>query len=91
MEQSGRPTFLCRHRAVVLVPPAKLRRDGLMPTLLNISSKKIAAMQHYIASVVRPSVLFDYRGRAPDAFSAFLSELLFLSKTRLPRLDRAAV
>ena len=46
-------------------------------------------MQHYIATVVRPAVLFDYRGHAPDAFSAFLSELLHLSKTRLPRLDPA--
>ena len=60
-----------------------------MPTLLNISAARVAAMQHYIATVVRPAVLFDYRGHAPDAFSAFLSELLHLSKTRLPRLDPA--
>lgn len=76
-------------KAVVLLPPRVLRRVGLMPTLLNISAARVAAMQHYIATVVRPAVLFDYRGHAPDAFSAFLSELLHLSKTRLPRLDPA--
>eukprot|EP00908_Phaeocystis_cordata_P014469 Transcript_25566.p1 GENE.Transcript_25566~~Transcript_25566.p1 ORF type:complete len:406 (+),score=199.73 Transcript_25566:65-1282(+) len=74
-------------RAVVLLPPRQLRRVGLMPTLLNISAKRVAAMQQYIATVVRPAVLFDYRGRAPDAYSAFLAELLHLTKTRLPRLD----
>ena len=34
--------------------------------------------QDYIWRVVRPKVLFDYRGRAPDAFSAFLDELIHL-------------
>lgn len=76
-------------KAVVLLPPRLLRRVGLMPTLLNISAARVEAMQQYIATVVRPAVLFDYRGHAPDAFSAFLSELLHLSKTRLPRLDPA--
>ena len=71
----------------MLLPPAKLRRDGIMATLRNVSTERIAAMQRYIATVVRPAVLFDYRGGAPDAFSAFLTELLHLSKTRLPRLD----
>ena len=75
------------HRAVVLLPPRLLRRDGLMPTLLNISAARVAAMQRYIATVVRPAVLFDYRGHAPDAYSAFLEELIHLTKTRLPRLD----
>ena len=37
--------------------------------------------------VVRPHVLFDYAGRAPDAFSAFLTELQHLADTRLGALD----
>ena len=76
------------HRAVVLVPPARLNTDGLLPTLRNISLERISRMREYITRVVRPHVLFDYRGRAPDAFSAFLSELIYLSKNRLPRLDK---
>ena len=76
------------HKATVLVPPERLRRDGLLPILRNISSAQVQRMREYIAKVVRPHVLFDYRGRAPDAFSAFLDELIHLSKTRLPRLDR---
>ena len=75
-------------KAVVLLPPERLRRDGLLPTLANISDAQIARMREYISRVVRPHVLFDYRGRAPDAFSAFLDELLHLSKTKLPKLDR---
>jgi hypothetical protein len=75
-------------KAAVLLPPHRLRRDGLIPTLLNISATRIAAMQRYIREVARPATLFDYRGRRPDAFSAFLDELLHLSRTRLPRLDR---
>ena len=74
-------------KAVLLLPPAKLRCDGIMATLRNVSTERIVAMQQYIATIVRPAVLFDYRGAAPDAFSAFLTELLHLSKTRLPRLD----
>ena len=45
--------------------------------------RQITRMQEYIWRVVRPRVLFDYRGTAPDAFSSFLEELLHLSKTRL--------
>ncbi|KAL1508275.1 hypothetical protein AB1Y20_004390 [Prymnesium parvum] len=74
-------------RAALLVPPPRLRRDGLLPILRNVSSARVRSMQKYIASVVRPSVLFDYRGTAPDAYSAFLDELLHLAKTKLPRLD----
>ena len=48
-------------------------------------------MQRYIEREVRPAVLFDYRGRAPDAFSAFLTELLHLSRTKLNKLDQAPV
>ena len=102
---------------MLLLPPHKLRRDGLLPTLLNVSATRIAAMQRYIrevrratlardslsypasetvdgaldavmSQVARPASLFDYRGTRPDAFSAFLDELIHLSKTRLPRLDR---
>ena len=47
--------------------PSRLRRDGLLPTLLNISQEQIATMQDYIWRVVRPRVLIDYRGSAPDA------------------------
>ena len=75
-------------RAVVLLPPDRLKRDGLLPTLANISDAQISRMREYISRVVRPHVLFDYRGRSPDAFSAFLDELLHLSKTKLPRLDQ---
>jgi len=75
------------HKAVVLLPPEKLARDGIIPTLRNISQAQIQKMQDYIWRVVRPKVLFDYRGRAPDAFSAFLDELIHLSKTKLPRMD----
>jgi len=78
------------HKAVVLVPPAKLKRDGLLPTLLNISDAQATRMQEYIRRVVRPRVLFDYRGKAPDAFSSFLDELLHLSQTKLPRQDKSS-
>ena len=78
------------HRAVVLLPPEKLRTVGLLPMLANISDTQIEKMREYISRVVRPHVLFDYRGRAPDAFSAFLDELIHLSKTKLPRLDKQA-
>ena len=74
-------------KAAILIPPHKLRRDGLLPTLANISEVQIERMREYITRVVRPHVLLDYRGRAPDAFSAFLDELIHLSKTKLPRLD----
>lgn len=75
------------HKAVLLLPPDRLRRDGLMPTLANVSAARIAAMQAYIQEEVRHKVLFDYRGSGPDAFSAFLTELLHLSDTRLGQLD----
>ena len=75
-------------KAVVLVPPKVLRSVGLLPVLLNISDAQANRMQEYIRRVVRPRVLFDYRGKAPDAFSSFLEELLHLSQTKLPRLDR---
>ena len=75
-------------KAVVLLPPARLRRNGLLPTLANISAERVREMQAYIQTVVRPAVLFDYRGGAPDAFSAFLEELLHLSATKLPKYDR---
>ena len=78
-------------KAAILLPPHKLRRDGLIPTLLNISQTRIASMQRYIREVARPHTLFDYRGRHPDAFSAFLDELIHLSKTRLPKYDRQRV
>ena len=42
-------------------------------------------LQEYISSHVRPHVLFDYGGRAPDAFSAFLTELIHLNQTKLHR------
>lgn len=74
-------------KAAVLVPPQRLRAEGLLPILRNISSERVLAMQEYIDRVVRPAVLFDYRGRAPDAYSAFLEELLHLAKTKLPRMD----
>jgi hypothetical protein len=74
--------------AVVLLPPNELRRNGILPTLRNISAAKIRRMRAYIQRVVRPHVLFDYHGRSPDAFSAFLDELIHLSRTRLPRLDK---
>uniref|UniRef100_A0A7S3AZB1 Exostosin GT47 domain-containing protein n=1 Tax=Haptolina ericina TaxID=156174 RepID=A0A7S3AZB1_9EUKA len=77
-------------RATILLPPDRLKRDGLLPTLRNVSASRIAAMQRYIKTVVRPSVLFNYRGTAPDAYSAFLDELIHLSKTKLPRLDQAS-
>lgn len=73
----------------MLVPPKRLRAEGLVPILRNISSERIRGMQQYLERVVRPAVLFDYRGRAPDAFSAFLDELIHLSRTKLPRLDKA--
>ena len=75
-------------RAVVLLPPDRLRQHGLMATLANLTDARVAAMQRYIETVVRPSVLFDYRGTAPDSFSAFLTELLYLARGKLPRLDR---
>ncbi len=75
------------HKAAVLLPPDRLKRDGLLPTLRNISADQVERMREYISRVVRPHVLFDYRGRAPDAFSAFLDELIHLARTKLPRLD----
>ena len=75
-------------RAALLVPPERLKAEGLLPILRNVSAERVAAMQDYLERVVRPAVLFDYRGTAPDAFSAFLEELLHLSNTKLPRLDR---
>ena len=53
-------------------------------------SKAIAAAAALAANDTAPATLFDYRGERPDAFSAFLDELLHLSRTKLPRLDRAA-
>ena len=76
------------HKAAVLLPPDRLRSDGLIPTLRNISAARIASMQRYIREVAAPHTAFDYRGSRPDAFSAFLDELLHLAKTRLPRFDR---
>ena len=64
------------------VPPAEL-------FVRNVSAARVASMQRYIEREVRPAVLFDYRGRAPDAFSAFLTELLHLSRTKLNKLDQA--
>ena len=40
-------------KAVLLLPPHRLRRDGLLPTLLNVSAARIAAMQRYIREVRR--------------------------------------
>ena len=77
------------HRAALLLPPAALGRDGLLPFVRNVSAARVASMQRYIEREVRPAVLFDYRGRAPDAFSAFLTELLHLSRTKLNKLDTA--
>ena len=77
------------HRAALLLPPAALGRDGLLPFVRNVSAARVAAMQRYIEREVRPAVLFDYQGRAPDAFSAFLTELLHLSRTKLNKLDQA--
>ena len=75
----------------MLLPPDRLRSDGLLPTLANISEERIGSIQRYIDTTVRPHVLFNYRGDAPDAFSAFLGELLHLSKTRLPKLDSQSI
>ena len=77
------------HRAALLLPPAALGRDGLLPFVRNVSAARVASMQRYIEREVRPAVLFDYQGRAPDAFSAFLTELLHLSRTKLNKLDQA--
>ena len=77
------------HRAALLLPPAALGRDGLLPFVRNVSAARVASMQRYIEREVRPAVLFDYQGRAPDAFSAFLTELLHLSRTKLNKLDSA--
>ena len=55
------------HRAAVLLPPERLRRDGLLPTLLNISDAQIARMQEYIARVVR--VRSGARGPDPASTS----------------------
>ena len=72
-----------------LLPPAALGRDGLLPFVRNVSAARVASMQRYIEREVRPAVLFDYQGRAPDAFSAFITELLHLSRTKLNKLDQA--
>ncbi|EOD11283.1 hypothetical protein EMIHUDRAFT_214563 [Emiliania huxleyi CCMP1516] len=72
------------HRAVLLLPPDRLGRDGLMPTLANVSQPRVPEMHQSLLRVVRPSVLFDYRGGAPDAFSPFLTELFYLAAHRLP-------
>ena len=64
---------------------------GLLPTLANISAARVADMQQYIRKVVRPRVLFDPRGTAPDAFSAFLTELLHLKHNKLKHLDGDAL
>ena len=40
-------------KAVLLLPPHRLRRDGLLPTLLNVSAARVAAMQRYIREVRR--------------------------------------
>ena len=77
-------------RATILVPPRRLRAVGLLPTLANVSAARVADMQQYIRKVVRPRVLYDYRGNAPDAFSAFLTELLHLKHEKLKHLDRDA-
>ena len=42
-------------RAVVLLPPDRLRTDGLMPTLANISKETLSAMQARNLRVTRPS------------------------------------
>jgi hypothetical protein len=76
------------HRAVVLLPPHRLHRDGIIATIANISAARITEMQQYINNVVRPAILFDYRGTAPDAFSAFLTELLHLARKKLVQLDK---
>eukprot|EP00966_Prymnesium_polylepis_P276860 6396680-Prymnesium_polylepis.1 len=119
---------------------------GLAPDAPRVRAHAVRAMQRYISTIVRPSVLFDYRGTAPDAcaptpsaraarprttmcsiapyrafsaradgaaqwpivphmtmtriprtaaapsfalrsYSAFLDELIHLSRTKLPRLD----
>ena len=77
-------------RATILLPPRRLRAVGLLPTLANISAARVADMQQYIREVVRPRVFFNYRGNAPDAFSAFLTELLHLKHKKLKHLDRDA-
>ena len=78
-------------RATILLPPRRLRAVGLLPTLANISAARVADMQQYIRKVVRPRVLFDPRGTAPDAFSAFLTELLHLKHNKLKHLDGDAL
>lgn len=78
------------HKAVLLLPPDRLKAIGVVPFLANISLARIAEMQAYIERVVRPHILFDYQGSAPDAFSAFLTELVHLSKSKLGQLDNRA-
>eukprot|EP00965_Chrysotila_dentata_P220467 6191794-Pleurochrysis_carterae.AAC.1 len=76
-------------RAVVIISPKQLRRSGLLPILRQFSTEMVEEMQRYIATIVKPATRIDFEGDGPDMFSAFLAELLYLSKYRLPQLDNA--
>ena len=76
-------------RAVVLVTPSQLRRVGIVQTLRAISTTRSRQMRRYIKNVVQPTLLYDPSGGGPDAFSAFLKELIHLAHRKLPLLDRS--
>ena len=76
-------------KAVILVPPKQLRRVGLVQTLRAIPSSRCSQMRRYITNVVQRAIVFNLKGESNDgdAFTAFLHELIELTRHKLPSLD----